>query len=249
MTHVPAKAPRKDRVYGQVARLGLIVPTTNTVNEAEWGGALPADVTMHVARMALHTDTDSDAGRRALENDLAAASRSLADGEVDVIAYGCTAGSMTLPLETVPDMIARATALPGVATAPSIVHALRTLGVSRVVVATPYDAAMNERERVFLEACGIAVMAIEGLGAADGAAFRRIHLLRAEEVGRLVARVASAGAFEALVLSCTDLPTFALHARLEEALGKPVVSSNQATLWAALRAVGARGGWGRLASA
>ena len=243
------KPPRERRPYGQAARLGLIVPTTNTVNEAEWGAALPDGVTMHVARMALHTDTRSDAGKAALERDIAVAARSLADAEVDVIAYGCTAGSLTLPLDVVPDMIARATGLPGVATAPSLVRALRVLGAARVAVATPYDAGMNEHERVFLEACGIVVVAIEGLGAGERAAFRRIHLLTAGEVGALATRVTSSvpgGAYDALVLSCTDLPTLGLHEELEEALGKPVVSSNQATLWAALRAAGVQGGWGRL---
>lgn len=238
---------RERRPYGKAARLGLIVPTTNTTNEVEWGASLPDGVTLHVARMTLHTDTSSDAGKAALERDIAIAACSLADAEVDVIAYGCTAGSMMLPLKMVPDMIARATGLPGVATAPSIVHALRTLGAARVVVGTPYDAGMNEHERMFLEACGITVVAIEGLGAGDRAAFRRIHLLAAVEVRALAARVTSGGAFDALVLSCTDLPTLRLHGELERTLGKPVVSSNQATLWAALRAAGVQGGWGRLA--
>jgi len=43
---------------------------------------------------------------------------------------------------------------------------------------------------------------------------------------------------DALVLSCTDLPTLEIHQALEETLGRPVVSSNQATFWAALRAAG-----------
>ncbi len=244
---VPGQAPRERRLYGQTARLGLIVPTTNTVNEAEWSVSLPDGVTLHVARMALHTNTGSDAGKVALERDIAMAACSLADADVDVIAYGCTAGSMTLPLGMVPDMIARATGLPGVATAPSIVHALRALGAARAAVATPYDAGMNEHERAFLEACGITVVAIEGLGAGDRAGFRRIHLLTADEVRALAARVTSGGAFDALVLSCTDLPTLRLHAELEQKLGKPVVSSNQTTLWAALRVAGVQGGWGRLA--
>lgn len=177
------------------------------------------------------------------------AARSLAEAEVDVIAYGCTAGSMVLPLEVVPDMIARASGLPGVATAPAIVHALLALGATRVGVATPYDGRTNEHERRFLEACGITVPAIEGLGAGDPTAFRRTHLLAEDEVGALVTRVLSSvpgDAFDALVLSCTGLPTLRLHAGLEAALDTPVVSSNQATLWAALRAAGIQGGWGRL---
>lgn len=235
------------RVLGAIARLGLIVPATNTVNEAEWGACLPTGVTMHVARMRLHTETQSPDGNDALRHDLAIAARSLADAEVDVIAYGCTAGSTTLPLSTVPEMIEAATGVQGVATAPSIVHALQALGARRVAVATPYDERMNRHERDFLEACGIAVLRIEGLGAGDPAAFRFIHRVDAATLSALIGRATEGLDFDALVLSCTDLPTQALHAGLEARLDRPVVSSNHATLWAALRAVGVAGGWGRLA--
>lgn len=232
---------------GSVARLGLIVPTTNTVNEPEWAACLPAGVSMHVARMRLHTDTRSQEGKDALRRDIAVAARSLADAEVDVIAYGCTAGSTTLPLSTVPDMIVEATGVAGVATAPSIVHALQALGVRRVAVATPYDERMNRHERDFLEACGLAVLRIEGLGAGDRLAFRGIHRLDAETISALAGRVTAGLDVDALVLSCTDLATQALHAGLETRLGRPVVSSNQATLWAALGTMGVAGGWGCLA--
>jgi maleate cis-trans isomerase len=37
---------------------------------------------------------------------------------------------------------------------------------------------------------------------------------------------------------CTDLPTINIINKLEEALGKPVITSNQASFWATMRAVG-----------
>jgi maleate cis-trans isomerase len=232
---------------GAVARLGLIVPTTNTVNEPEWAACLPPGVSMHVARMPLHTDAQSAGGKEALRRDITVAAQSLADADVDVIAYGCTAGSTILPLSTVPDMIREAAGRPGVATAPALVHALMALGARRVVVATPYDERMNRHERDFLQACGLAVLRIEGLGAGDAAAFRGIHRVGAEAVLALVGRAAAGLDYDALVLSCTDLPTQALHNGLEARLGRPVVTSNQATLWAALQEAGLRGGWGLLA--
>ncbi|MEO5702213.1 MAG: hypothetical protein ABIS17_02510, partial [Casimicrobiaceae bacterium] len=39
-------------------------------------------------------------------------------------------------------------------------------------------------------------------------------------------------------VSCTQLPTLGVVARLEAELGKPVITSNQATFWQALRATG-----------
>ena len=85
------------RPYGRRAKIGLIVPTTNTVNEAEWARLAPEGVSIHVTRMVLHTGGGGDAA--ALERDLAAAIATLTPASVDVIAYGCTAGSMVSPLD------------------------------------------------------------------------------------------------------------------------------------------------------
>lgn len=246
----PAAIGRSARRYGQSARLGLIVPTTNTVNEAEWHRAAPPGVSVHTARMRLHLDTTSERGRRALETELASTARTLADADVDVIAYGCTAGSMTLPLDGIPGLIQAAVSTPGVATAPAIVHALRALGARRIAVATPYDDRLNAHEEEFLTACGLEVLRIAGIGFGAGGRheYRRIHLLQAAEVRALAMRVTGAD-MDALVLSCTDLPTLDVHEALEAELDRPVVSSNQATLWLALSRAGHAGTpprWGRL---
>src|SRR5690606_32966375 len=47
----PADAWSLSHPYGWRARLGLIVPPTNTVNEAEWRIMAPEGVTIHSARM------------------------------------------------------------------------------------------------------------------------------------------------------------------------------------------------------
>ena len=88
---------RHRSTYGYRARIGLIVPPTNTVNEAEWGRTIPDGVTFHTVRMPLHADTISSAGRKALVEDIAARVRELSQAGVDVVAYACTAGSMINP--------------------------------------------------------------------------------------------------------------------------------------------------------
>jgi len=54
---------------------------------------------------------------------------------------------------------------------------------------------------------------------------------------------------DAVFISCTSVRTFEIIAPLERDLGKPVISSNQATIWHALRKTGIRDtieGYGRL---
>ncbi len=227
------------RPYGSRAKLGLIVPPTNTVNEAEWWRMAPEGVTIHVTRMALHADAATPAGEARLYADVKKAVNDLAAAGVDAIAYGCTAGSMVMPLERLTDFMSDIAGVPCVATAPSLVHACRALGVTRVSLATPYHDALNEHERHFLAANGIEVMALKGLGIGAGGAheFVRIARVPKDEV-REHARSVDEPSAQALLVSCTDFAMLESISPLERELGKPVVSSNQATFWAALRAAG-----------
>ena len=236
--------------YGYRAKIGLIVPTTNTVNEAEWNSAVPDGVSVHTARMILHTDTQTPAGRQALYDDLSIAVGSLAPAGVAAIAYGCTAGSLISPRHSLPDYMRSLCDLPCVTTAAVIVDALEILGAKKIAVATPYDQRLNDHEAEFLASQGVDVIAIEGLGlGANGPSdYPLIHRTTRSRVEALVRSVDRDQA-DAIVISCTDLPTFGLIGAMEIAHGKPVVTSSQATLWATLRAAGvddALDGLGRL---
>ena len=242
----PAEAPAPDyRPYGWRARLGLIVPTTNTVNEAEWARIAPEGVTFHTSRIRLHAATDPQ-----LLEDLSAALASLAPCRPDAIAYACTAGSLTDDLDELPRFMVGQHGIPAVATGPAIVHALRALGAAKITLVTPYHEALTLHERDFLGRHGIETLAIRNLGyGANGPAeFMRIAQTPPQVVYR-IAREAHHPDAEALLLSCTDLPSCAIVDALEKELGRPVVTSNHATLWAALRCAGSTSpveGHGRL---
>ena len=95
---------RHPTTYGWRAKIGLIVPPTNTVNEAEWQIMAPDGVTIHSTRMPLHADTTSEAGKAALYADIEKAVADLAQAGPDCIAYGCTAGSMVMPITALTDL-------------------------------------------------------------------------------------------------------------------------------------------------
>jgi maleate isomerase/arylmalonate decarboxylase len=225
--------------YGARARLGAIVPPTNTVNEAEWARLVPDGVTFHVMRMNLHADTSSEAGKAALMADIGKALAGLLPCRPDVVAYACTAGSMVVPSKTMPETIAGMAGRPAVTTADAIVEALEALGATRVSVATPYHRALNDHEAHFLEESGFAVARIGGLGIGAGGPAEYIRI--AETPLATVAdhaRACFVPDSDALLISCTDFPTLPLIAALEVELGVPVISSNTATLWACLRLAG-----------
>lgn len=230
------------------ASLALIVPTTNTVNEREWQRMALPGMRFPLARMVLHAHADE-----ALYRDLRAAIAELAPQSPDAIAYACTAGSMVQPLDSLAGFIEKASGIKGVATAPALVYACRALGATRVALATPYHDELNRHEQAFFEQNGIRVLGIRGLGIGAGGAHEYVRIAQVPKetiyAHCLAADVADA---QALVVSCTDFPTLDAIARLEAELGKPVVSSNTATFWQALRVarVGAPiGGFGRLLEA
>ena len=80
------------------ASIAMIVPPTNTVNEAEWKRIAP-DLRFPLFRMPLHAHADDG-----FFSDLKAALGELRGEKPDVIAYACTATSMVLPLETLPEI-------------------------------------------------------------------------------------------------------------------------------------------------
>lgn len=229
------------------ASIAMIVPPTNTVNEAEWKRMAP-DMRFPLFRMPLHAHADD-----LFYSDLKAALGKLSAEKPDVVAYACTATSMVLPLETLPEFIEKEAGVPGVATAPALVHAARELGMTKVAVATPYHDAINEHEKEFFEACGLEVLGIRGLGIGAGGPHEYVRIARVspEQVFAHCLSAWMPGA-DGMIVSCTDLRTLETLPRLERELGKPVVSSNSATLWLALRKAGAARavrGFGRLLEA
>jgi maleate cis-trans isomerase len=238
------------RPYGWRAKLGLIVPPTNTVNEAEWARMTPEGVTVHVMRMPLHTDTTSEAGRHALYEDIRHAVTELAKAGPDVIAYACTAGSMVTPLDALTNFMQEVSGIASVATASALVHACRVLGLSRISIATPYHDALNEHEAAFLSANGIQAVRVLGLGIGARGPQEYVEIARVSKQRVYEhCRSADAPGAQGMVVSCTDFATLEAIPKLEAELGKTVVSSNLATFWLALRTAGVEdrlSGFGRL---
>jgi len=227
-------------------RLGLLVPSSNTIMEHEFNIMRPKEATVHVARMRLKTVTISEL--MGMETEIEAAALRLADAKVDVIGFGCTSGSLFRGLghdQEVVRRIEKTTDTPAVATAGAVVNALKTLKVSRISVATPYTGEINSLEKRFLEENGFVIQRIKGLGIKD-------NLEIGEQTARTVynlVKEADTSWNDCVFVSCTNLKTIGVINRLEEELEKPIISSNIATFWAMLRKikyVAPIMGWGRL---
>jgi maleate isomerase len=203
--------------------------------EAEFNFMKPSQATIHTARIRLREVVVSELLN--MEKQLAEEARKLADAKVDVIAFGCTSGSLIRGIgydEELVSRIEKATNTPAVATAGAVVNALKTLSLSKISVATPYTDEINALEKRFLEQNGFTIVKIEGLGITDNLEIGR---QKPETILKMVELVDTSGS-DGIFISCTNLPTVEVIANLEDSLGKPVISSNTATLWFMLKRIG-----------
>lgn len=231
--------------YG-IARLGVLVPSGNSVAETELRAMLPAEVTMLTTRLALRGGAEAEL--LAMLTDLENAASLLGHAEPEVIAFHCTAVSTFAPhlAGEIRSRITAATGRKAIATADVILAAFRVLGARRVLLVTPYVERVHQREVDFLAAHGLAVTGGSYLGVDANTAMARIE---PEAIAVQVEEAASNVAADACFISCTAIRSAGLIGGLETSLGIPVITSNQVLVWHALRTLGMRPrvpGFGRL---
>ena len=213
-------------------RVGLLLPSSNSQIEPEYYAVMPPSVGVHFARLPLVEVSDADFARQ--DDDVLAQSLLLATAHVDVILYCITSASFFIGLDYDARLKARietATGVPALTAARTVVDALRTLNVRRLALATPFRPDGTARAQTFLEANSFDVVAAEGIGYSDNYSIASIEL---ETVRDLVRRVDTNDA-EAILIPGGNMPCLAIAEEMEAELGKPVVTTNQAGIWALLR--------------
>jgi maleate isomerase len=229
--------------YGSRLRAGVLIPSGNSVAEPEIRAMLPRDVSMLVTRLSLRGSSKSELMR--MLDQLEAASALLADAEVDCIVFHCTAVSTFAPelADGIRGRILAASRIKCFTTADAILDGLRRLKAKRVSL-----DEVHAREIAFLEANGFEVGGCANLGIntnADMATLKPEAILdwAMDKVDRRA---------DACLISCTAIKSAPVIARLEQALGLPVLTSNQSMVWYLLRSNGIDGhveGYGGLFSA
>jgi len=138
------------------------------------------------------------------------------------------------------ERVRKATGLPASTMSKAIVDGLQAVGAKRIAVSTAYSKVVNDRLREFLKAKGFEVESLESFGITEfnGGAVRKTP---AEIIELTVKACEEAPAAEAALISCGGLRTLTVAKPVEERCGIPVVSSTQASFWAAMRLVGESG--------
>ena len=213
-----------------MARLGLVVPSSNTTAEPEFRAMAPSESTVHAARMPLEDVTADQLDEMA--NGAERAAELLSHADVDGVAYACTTGSLLhgtgfdAELES---RLSELTGTPAVATALSVTRALEALDVETLAVVTPYASELDELEREYLEDSGFDVVSIDGRGLVDNTAIGDLTDSDAERQAR--STVSDDHDVDGIFISCTNYRSIAALEPLETEFDIPVISSNAATMW------------------
>ena len=224
----------------QGAKIGVLVPFTNCNLEPDMMALCPKGATMHFARLGGYDveeipGSDQMAGLGA--SDLSDTLRLISGVRPSAVLYGCTSATLTHGRSFDQDLAAKIEAGSGAKTltaAGSLIIALNALTVSKVGFASPYLGQINDQAIAFLASEGIDTIKCHDIGRALGN-YGQGELLP-DEVFEL-ALAADHPQAEAIVLSCTDMRSVEVITRVEAALNKPVVTSNQAMIFALCRAL------------
>lgn len=222
--------------YGWRAKIGLLVVSTDLVCEPAFNKTVPPGVSIHTSRM-----TFREAIPEALLNMIShveRAAKDVASAKVDLIVFGCTSGSFIRGTKNWNEEITRriedAAKIPAITTTTAVVEALKKLGIKRVAVVTPYIDSINMKGRKYLENIGFKVVNIVGMQLTNPQTYQSVRPLEVYKFARNIDTSEADGVF----INCTAFRALEIAELFEKDIGKPVVTSNSASIWHALRKVG-----------
>ena len=240
----------QDNYIGHRAKIGVVVPSTNTSVEYDCQRFLPRGVSWHTTRFYIeHTDlSDDDNFIRFLEllrETIGDSIRSLMTCKPDHVMMGMSAETFWGGIEGNDGFVDRIHEMVGAETnlttgANAVIAALDALGVAgntgkKVSIITPYQPVGDKNVRLFFEDSGYEIKHLVGLRCENTT--DAIALVPEHAVMDIVKEI-DGDDVDAIVQVGTNLSTSGIFPTIEKWLNKPVLPINVATCWHALRSCG-----------
>jgi len=215
-------------------RIGLLLPSSNTVQEQEFSCILNNQISFHSARLTLR-NVDLNSTIHILD-ELERAVQSLCDSDVDIIVFGLTAPSSRHGIgydlqlkKRIEDLSGK----PAITASSAAIDALKALHCDNLAFCAPWDEDVNSFAVSFLTNNGFEVPITKVLGIRSNLEIGRLKLSVAYNLGLEVDRPN----IQAIMLACGNWASMGIINDLESVLKKPVLTTNQVSLWATLKAL------------
>ncbi|MER9139814.1 ectoine utilization protein EutA [Mesorhizobium sp. M0830] len=217
-------------------RVGLIILATDHTSEPDFRRMVASErIGVYVARIPYANPTTPENLRKMQPALTAGAALILPDEPLDAICYSCTSASVVIGDAEIEAAVQAAKPAVPVVTPPMAgVRGLRALGARKISILTPYTVETSRPMAAYFAAQGFDIASFTCLGFEDDREMARIAPAKLVDL----AREATEASADALFVSCTALRAALAVTGMEKAIGRPVVTSNQATAWNCLRLCG-----------
>ncbi|WP_054340551.1 aspartate/glutamate racemase family protein [Neptunomonas antarctica] len=230
LTTVQHKQPLE--YLAPAGRIGIISLATDFNIEADLKRIYPDDVQFFTSRVKNINPLTIENLRTMAPGISATVDTILPGVELDAIIYACTSGTIAIGVEQVAELIHKVR--PGVPVTNPVTAALsafQCFAAKRISILTPYTEAVNQEIAEFFTSQGYDVLSIAGFGFEDDTAMTYIT---PQDIADAAVACCDPQA-ELLFISCTALRASFVLDEIEQRIGIPVVSSNQALVWHSLR--------------
>jgi maleate cis-trans isomerase len=226
-------------------RFGILIPASNSNVEVEYYGAMPPTCSMHFAR--LNMPTADRAGWILQDADIDYQSRLLGSAKVSALLLGQTSASFFDPDydRQVRVRMEENSGRPAYTAAQAVVSAINAVGATRISMVSPFEPTVAALACDYFAAHALEIVDQASFALRDNDSISRID----PDLIFNAALRADSPATQAIVIPGGNFRGLSLIPRLEETLGKPVITTNQAGMWTLLRHCGestVRPGMGQL---
>lgn len=214
-------------------RFGVLVPSTNTTVETEYSRLVPATLQVHVARIPL-LSSGAETASRSGDADVDYQARLLGHAAVEVVALAQTAASLSADDydDRITKRMSEAAGVPAITSARAIGLAVRALGARRIGLVAPFPISTIDRlGRHYSLKYGLEIVASESFSGTDSVVYPTL----AQGLARDAITQTDRPEIEVFVVPGGNFPTMAFISEWEQTVGKPVITTNQATLWAMIQ--------------
>lgn len=233
---------------GWRARIGVITPAVGMAVTADFHKIAPEGVALVLTPVAEPLTQNTVEQLMRVGDYVADAANKLVRTKADVILWNCTTGSFMKGYGYDQELLKRieeATQIPVTTASTAMIVAFKKLGIKKLCLAMPYVDEVNEREKKFLEDNGFEVLRYKGLQILDVTDIIDVPAYTMYQLAKEVDLPEADGVF----ISCAGLSVLDIIEKLEYDLAKPVLSTNQVSLWGAFQLAKVREpiqGYGRL---
>lgn len=229
-------------------RVGLIVPSSNVTMETEIPAMLraregvePERFTFHSSRMRMKSVTKEEL--EAMDDASDRCAVELSDAQVDVMGYACLVAIMTrgagyhcVSQERLGKIaVAEGCDASVVTSAGALMDALNLMGAKKVALIAPYMLPLTQQVVAYIENGGIEVTDFVALEIPDNL---EVGAQDPMNLDAIVDRLDHSQADVVILSACVQMPSLAAIQKVQDRIGKPVISAAVATTYFLLKEMG-----------